>query len=209
MDITKKIIGLQYPTDEGLKLPTIWFSSDPHFGHKNILKYDRRPFRDIYHMEEELIRRWNEVVGELDIVFLLGDLTFGNPKRLEGILSALNGELYCVWGNHDTRKVRKAAEPWFTCAATEMYLRLPGRPQIIMHHQPFRSWPGMQRGVINIHGHCHSPTPRPYHQYQVDVGVRAWNWAPVSLDQICDLVKTPIPTGGVAYDHYRPPTEED
>ena len=39
-----------------------WFTSDTHWGHANILKYDNRPFATIDEHDEELVRRWNAVV---------------------------------------------------------------------------------------------------------------------------------------------------
>ena len=55
---------------------TIWFTSDTHFDHKNIIKYCNRPFKDIDEMNAELERRWNAVVAPGDRVFHLGDFAF-------------------------------------------------------------------------------------------------------------------------------------
>jgi calcineurin-like phosphoesterase family protein len=127
---------------------------------------------------------------------------------LGSILSALNGHIFAVLGNHDGHKVRKELRHWCVETATEMHLKLPKHPAIIMHHCPWRTWPGQNRGAINLHGHCHSPMPRSYHQRQIDVGVDAWEMRPVSLKTVLALAQQPlgIPAGipALGYDHYRP-----
>lgn len=66
--------------------------SDTHFGHANIIDYCNRPFRDVFDMDETLIRNWNEVVGKDDLVYHLGDFAFHKDKEdLMGLLSRLHG----------------------------------------------------------------------------------------------------------------------
>ena len=71
MDITPK-----YNPDD-----PIWFTSDTHFRHANIIKFSGRPFANVEEMNEELIRRWNEAVPDNGIVFHLGDFCCGNSKE--------------------------------------------------------------------------------------------------------------------------------
>lgn len=61
-----------------------WFISDPHFGHKNIIKYEgnKRLFKDTEHMDNVIIENFNKTVSEGDTVFWLGDMFFCNSKEL-------------------------------------------------------------------------------------------------------------------------------
>ena len=53
----------------------IFFTSDFHVGHTNVIRFDGRPFKDVDEMNQSLIDNWNSVVGDEDVVFYLGDLS--------------------------------------------------------------------------------------------------------------------------------------
>ena len=78
-----------------------FYTSDLHFGHKNIIKYENRPFNSVEEMDEELIRRWNNKVGKNDEVYILGDFAFASGRRVNELLDRLNGRKYLLRGNHD------------------------------------------------------------------------------------------------------------
>lgn len=79
----------------------VFFTSDTHFKHANIIKFCERPFGSIEEMNEALIANWNRVVGKDDFVFHLGDFCFGGSEAWNSILDRLNGKIYLVLGNHD------------------------------------------------------------------------------------------------------------
>ncbi len=79
----------------------IWFTSDHHFFHNNIIKLCDRPFKNLDEMHEALIRNWNAKVKHNEIVYLLGDFLFGGMSRLRRIAPRLNGKIILVKGNHD------------------------------------------------------------------------------------------------------------
>ena len=76
----------------------IFFTSDLHFGHKNILKYCNRPWNSVEEMDEGLIQNWNNTVGKDDIIFNLGDFAFASNQRWRELISRLNGKHYLILG---------------------------------------------------------------------------------------------------------------
>ena len=87
--------------------PKIFIVSDTHFGHKNIINCCDRPFFSVKHMDDSLIRWWNETVGQDDIVYHLGDFQFGmqtNKETFCEYISKLNGKIHFIKGNHDAPK---------------------------------------------------------------------------------------------------------
>ena len=98
-------------------MSTVFFTADPHFGHTNIIRYENRPFASAEEMDQELIRRWNETVSPEDTVYLLGDFSFYGKEKSTEILSALQGHIRLVMGNHDTRSTQ-----WYRdCGFEEVY----------------------------------------------------------------------------------------
>ena len=84
------------------KVMTIFFTSDTHFGHANILNLgDGRPFDDIYDHNEGLISRWNQVVQPDDSVWHLGDVALGKIADTLPLVARLNGNKVLFPGNHD------------------------------------------------------------------------------------------------------------
>ena len=76
----------------------IFFTSDHHFGHENIIRFCNRPFKDAREMNEVLIQRWNEKVKPRDEVYHLGDFGLTYKENLETILNQLNGKKYLIVG---------------------------------------------------------------------------------------------------------------
>ena len=101
----------------------VYFTSDTHFYHSNIIGFCKRPFKNVEDMNETLIENWNRVVSQDDIVFHLGDFCMGGSHEWTKILNRLNGKIYLTLGNHDLKVgsinsifyfLHKAAEP-FNC----------------------------------------------------------------------------------------------
>ena len=80
----------------------IWFTSDSHFNHYNVIKYSGRPWETVEDMNEGLIERWNECVKKGDTVYHLGDFTLTmRTELIDEWLGRLNGTIRLVRGNHD------------------------------------------------------------------------------------------------------------
>lgn len=169
----------------------IWFISDTHFGHTNIIKYDKRPFASITEHDEALIENWNALVKRGDLVYHLGDFAFyKSVEQVERVLSVLNGQIHHVYGNHDRQQVN-AAKGW---ASQQHYKEIkvnigePRKKKIVLCHYPFMTWNAAHHGSWHLHGHCHGNL-QPSSTTRIDVGVPCWNYRPVSLDQIVEEMK--------------------
>ena len=158
----------------------IFFTSDTHFGHGGALGLYRRPFASVAAMNEALVERWNETVGPDEVVWHLGDFAIRQrPVAVAELLARLNGRKHLVPGNNDPPATTELDgwESVLPYAETAV-----GDVSLVLCHYPFRSWRGMGKGWVNLHGHSHGrlkPQPR-----QFDVGVDVWGFRPVTLDEI-------------------------
>lgn len=171
----------------------VWFTSDTHFGHENIIKYCNRPFRNVREMNEELIRRWNETVPEDGVVFHLGDFGYGGSKEWADILRRLNGKRYLILGNHDLKNIRQGYMTAFVHVTQQMTIRIGGQ-SIYLNHNPFLCYGGSYKDVWQLFGHVHSGPnsntgldhPRLQHLFplQYDVGVDNNDFRPISFNEV-------------------------
>ena len=184
----------------------IFFSSDQHFGHRNVLKFCNRPFEDEKEMGNALIENWNSVVGPDDIVVTMGDFFwFNDSHSIKKCIDKLNGkEIYIVLGNHDKREsFRRVTDERFHIldGISHIYLRCddPTRWylktfEIVCSHYPLMTWAHRERGAINLFGHIHSGEGRIdadvdqdlplWTGQQLDVGVDNQNYKPVSFEDV-------------------------
>ena len=158
----------------------IFFTSDTHFGHGGALGLYRRPFASVAAMNEGLVEWWNQAVQPEDVVWHLGDFAIRQrPQVVAGLLARLHGRKHLVAGNNDPPATREL-DDW---ESVQPYLEIEvDGVSLVLCHYPFRSWRGMGKGWVNLHGHSHGrmkPQPR-----QFDVGVDVWGFRPVTLSEI-------------------------
>jgi calcineurin-like phosphoesterase family protein len=168
------------------------FTADEHIGHKNIIIYCNRPFADIREMRDEMIRRHNEVVSDGDIVYHIGDMfwRFNKTKEVLDYLYSLNGTHRYVLGNHE-EAIRDLFNKYPDCEFfgplfERVYLNgvSTGTPGgIVLDHYAGRVWQNSSHGSWQLFGHSHAALP-DIGLLQMDVGVDAHNFYPVSLDQV-------------------------
>lgn len=80
----------------------IYFTSDLHLGHKNIIKLIDRPFANVEEMNEVFIHHWNQKIQNNDTVYILGDFTFKmSVLEAHNIIKQLHGHKILIKGNHD------------------------------------------------------------------------------------------------------------
>jgi len=157
-----------------------FFTSDTHFGHGGALGLYRRPFPSVAAMNEAIVERWNETVGPDDVVWHLGDFAIRQRTALVAeLLTRLQGRKRLLIGSNDPPGTTEL-DGW---ESVQPYaeIALDGVSAVLCHY-PFRSWRGMNKGWVNLHGHCHGrlkPQPR-----QFDVGVDVWEFRPVTLQTI-------------------------
>ena len=169
-------------------MPNIFFASDHHFHHKNILTFKDaegntlRDFTDVEHMNEHMVYMHNSVVNPQDKVYFLGDVTMArNAKGLE-ILARMNGEKVLIKGNHDLCSAQQYLQYFKDIRGSHQF------DGMILTHIPIHP-ESLARWGLNVHGHLHSNVVKlslaqiPDRRY-FNVSVERINYTPISLEQI-------------------------
>ncbi|MGN1210803.1 MAG: metallophosphoesterase [Candidatus Cryptobacteroides sp.] len=169
----------------------ILFTSDLHFGHRNIIRHCNRPFYYVEEMDEFLIDKWNKKVGKNDTVYVLGDLMFRNEKAPEEYLRRLKGKKYLITGNHDRDWVKKCdLSEWFE-SVNRLDFISDGKRQMALCHFPMMSWPHMTRCYM-VHGHIHNDTTAEYwplirnNPLMLNAGVDINGFEPVTFEEMVE-----------------------
>ena len=160
----------------------LFLISDTHFGHKNILLYEERPFDSISEMDESLVENWNNVVSKEDKVICLGDFSFYNKEKTEQIFNLLNGKISLVLGNHD----RSRTVSWFRDIG---FMNVYEYPICIdgfywLSHEPMYMCRNMP--YVNIHGHIHNKklTDGILLPQHINVCVEHIDYKPIDFEEI-------------------------
>ena len=174
-----------------------FFISDMHFGHKNILGYDNRPFFTLKEMEEALINNWNSVVSDSDTVYVLGDM-FWIKEDAKRILPQLKGKKILILGNHDT--VNADMRKHFQHIKDYMEIEEDNK-HIILSHYPIPFFKKLTRdNYYMLYGHVHNSWDynmiqhlkkeieglyqTTCHLYNVGCMLSYMNYTPRTLDEI-------------------------
>lgn len=166
-------------------MKNIWFTSDTHFGHENILKYCDRPFDSVEEMNEQMIDNWNSVINNKTVVYHLGDFAYRNSvEECKEILDRLKGKIHLIKGNHDHKDILKFDRWESVSDIVNLKYR---KKKLVLFHYPIRSWNGRWRGSIHLYGHVHGQGEE--YGKSLDVGVDSWNYKPVSFDQIMEVME--------------------
>lgn len=163
-----------------------WFTSDPHFGHRNIITYCNRPFADLDEMHTTLRSRWNEVVAPQDEVWVLGDFVFGSPVWGSEILASLHGTKHLIMGNHDRASATAYRRMGFSIIQTSAEIEIDSL-KVRMQHRP----PSFEGGPkLTLCGHVHDRWKWDPMRLTLNVGVDQWDFRPISAAQVAEeLIK--------------------
>jgi calcineurin-like phosphoesterase family protein len=203
----------------------IWFTADTHYNHKNIVrgtsewdnKDGTRQYDTVEEMNAALIRNINNNIGEDDIIFHMGDFSFGNQHNIWDFRSQIKCEtIHLIYGNHD-RNIKDNKLVWdggdtkfplrahdlfasvqeylyltihFTDDLSRRFLLQPNHTRnFALSHYPMKSWEGMMDGTIHLHGHVHLPMEQKWGVGKMlDVGVDGNDLKPYNL--MTDIIYT-------------------
>jgi len=162
----------------------IWFTSDLHINHENIIKYCNRPFESIDRMNSELVERWNSKISIDDTVYVVGDVFLGSPELASPIIRKLNGKKILVLGNHD-RSPKTMIECGFEEVHKKLEIKLQDGRHALLSHKPLPALL-LSEYDMQIHGHRHSGPAVA--GKRINVCVDLWGYEPVPENEICDIV---------------------
>jgi calcineurin-like phosphoesterase family protein len=136
-------------------------------------------------MNREIVRRHNERVKKEDTIYIVGDISLSKRDHdIERYISKMNGTKILILGNHDALKPFTYVNMGFRTVHTALEINT-FKGDFVLVHDPAASC--LDRTKIFLCAHIHDLFKMV--QNAVNVGVDVWNFYPVSLDEICELIK--------------------
>lgn len=182
----------------------LFFTSDHHFGHTNILSYCGRPFPNVDRMRDYFVAIWNHEIGPDDDVWVLGDVALGHLDESLEVIGELPGHKVLLPGNHDrcfpghrkaARERQRYLDAGFEAILDNPQMLTIAGQDVTISHFPYRSTGVLDEATVRyddhrpvdeggwlLHGHVHERWR--IRGRQINVGVDAWAGHPVQLAQV-------------------------
>ena len=200
----------------------LFFTSDTHYNHANICsattKWDNpvtcREFKSLEHMNATLAGNINEVVGQNDILFHLGDWSFGGFEMIEEFRNRIVCQnIHIITGNHDHHIENNKGGCQSLFASVSKYQNLVVKTNVgtlaskeyrfALMHFPIASWDNMARKAIHLHGHVHFEADKRIGPGKMmDVGVDGNGLYPIDMTEVVSLMKDQPIKSMFNFDHH-------
>lgn len=160
----------------------IFFTSDTHFSHKNIVsgcteweknegEQRTRDFKTLEEHNYAIVKGINDIVGADDILWHLGDWSFGGFDKIRTFRDQLVCQnIHLVFGNHDhhIENNKENIRDLFSSVQYYKELSISGNKLCLLHYG-MRVWNKSHKGAIHLYGHSHNTLPSQ--GKSMDVGV--------------------------------------
>ena len=200
----------------------LWFTSDTHYNHGNICSATTqwtdpvtcREFKSLEHMNAHLVGNINEKVGQDDVLFHLGDWSFGGFEQIERFRNQIVCKnVHIITGNHDhhIENNREGIQSLFSSVSKYLNLvvkwnvgtPLMGEQRFALMHFPIASWDNMARGAIHLHGHVHFEADKRIGVGKMmDVGCDGNELYPIEMGEVLKLMRDQPIKSMFVFDHH-------
>ena len=178
----------------------IWVTSDLHFGHDREFIWGPRGFKNVYEMNETIIKNWNAVVNPEDEVYVLGDLMLGDNEAGIKMIKQLKGKIHVILGNHDTASRKTLYENCYNIIDIKYadVIKFKGYTFYLSHYPTITSNLEKEFGkhcILNLFGHTHQEEnfynglPFCYH-----AGLDSHNCTPIDMETVLNDIKEEVKT---------------
>ena len=169
----------------------IWITSDWHFGHEKDFILQPRGYESCVEAANDIIQKFNNLVSESDIVYVLGDCMLRDDNFGLFCIAQLNGIKYLAYGNHDTdSRIEKYIEAGFFEDIQMGYRLRQDKYQFWLSHYPMKMGNYKDKHPTwNLSGHTHQQNLIDGENCIYNVSLDAHYNNPISLDEIINDIK--------------------
>lgn len=172
---------------------TTWFTSDWHLWHDNIIKYSKRPFKNVEEMNDAIINTFYSKVKNGDILYFVGDFAFSNKSKIEKITETIRelteyATIHFILGNHDY-VLREVFEKYCASVSPLKVVKIDDH-KISLCHFPMHSFSGSHHNQWHVYGHHHRNTNNEIAGKRYNVTLDANNYQIISFDELKQIMNS-------------------
>lgn len=171
----------------------IYFGSDFHFFHENVIKFDKRPFKSVQEMNDIIIKNCLKLFKPDDEFYFDGDWALrASKEEMESIFETFRSsgvKMFFIKGNHDHSDTRKLYAKFGTYLGDRAEIEINGQ-RIVIDHYPMEVWNKSHFGSWHLYGHCHHSLPDNPNMLRIDLGIngKSYNYTPIEFNQIAKMM---------------------
>ena len=170
----------------------VFFTSDLHIFHKNIIEYSKRPYKDLYSMHNHFLYLFKKYVKKDDYLINLGDLGMAAPEKLLDFYKQIEAIQIFVTGNHDRNGMINKFLTEFPIIfkdKTVLYIKYNNKNYTVyISHKPNEFEYIDDPYTLFLYGHMHEKELENKKWNQLNVGIDRFG-RPISLREIIKIMK--------------------
>ena len=178
-----------------------FFTSDLHFGSDQTIKFDNRPFKNAKQFEKMVIKKWNKVADQNDIIYVIGDFSDCHSQtdttcleKLE-LSKKIKAKIILITGNNEDRIIKyffnndfdKFRQYCMSCGFLDVkkddFISI-GNNQFYLTHKP----KDCKNEMLNLFGHSHKAMGL-YKSFGFNIGCDLNNYNLYNEFEILQLLK--------------------
>jgi len=170
----------------------LFITSNQQFGREGAIQQYSRKFKDAKQMDEHMIKQWNSVVSDEDLVYVVGNFAW-DPERAEYAIKRLNGTIIIMNGKWDraSKDLVSKLGSELGIAYNEEAIKYLNDINVVLSYWPLSDWPHREEGSISVIGIPKAQFNTNHEIKRVNVAVDYWDFKPVDIKKVIQLFSDP------------------
>ncbi len=162
----------------------VYVAADLYLGYSNIIRRNNRPFMNIEEMNSVLLRNWNDTICLNDIVYFLGDISYGESADIDYWLKRLSGNIVFIKG--EDQDFSENIDFLLDYVTVDI-----GSKHFCLVHNPTDAPEDFDGWIIHAHNYSHDLEKHPFvdrERKTINISLEATDYRPIEFAEIEGIV---------------------
>lgn len=164
----------------------VFLTGNQQFGRKGAIRAHKRPFESVDEMNQQLIDKWNSVVSDEDVIFVLGNFIW-DPQTARSVLKELKGNICVMEGEWDRAIYDISEEGDSQIDFIEEGIHVIPDASLCLSYWPLNEWPGKKKDWTSIIGYPDKKYKTSHNDNILNASCDFWDYKPIEAKNILGL----------------------